>query len=123
MNAMNEKNPQESISPSGLTRRSFIKRSVVAAVAVSSMTIFSGLVRASKDYQPEEEDPSCAYSSWTKKWHEEDGVCYIIHVIDECHGRPGNWRTRSRECVVNCKNGDPQMEEASEDDLNRKTCR
>ncbi len=31
---------------SGLTRRSFIKRSVVAAVAVSSMTIFSGLVRA-----------------------------------------------------------------------------
>lgn len=31
---------------SGLTRRSFIKRSVVAAVAASSMTIFSGLVRA-----------------------------------------------------------------------------
>ena len=33
-------------SSTGLTRRSFIKRSVVAAVAVSSMTIFSGLVRA-----------------------------------------------------------------------------
>jgi hypothetical protein len=33
-------------SSSGLTRRSFIKRSVVAAVAVSSMTIFSGLVNA-----------------------------------------------------------------------------
>jgi len=33
-------------SPSGLTRRSFIKRSVVAAVAASSMTIFSGLVEA-----------------------------------------------------------------------------
>jgi hypothetical protein len=31
---------------SGLTRRSFIKRSVVAVVAVSSMTIFSGLVNA-----------------------------------------------------------------------------
>lgn len=30
----------------GLTRRSFIKRSTVAAVAVSSMTIFSGLVNA-----------------------------------------------------------------------------
>jgi len=36
-------------SPSGLTRRSFIKRSVVAAVAVSSMTIFSGLVNAESD--------------------------------------------------------------------------
>lgn len=34
---------------SGLSRRSFIKRSVVAAVAVSSMTIFSGLVRAGGD--------------------------------------------------------------------------
>jgi anaerobic selenocysteine-containing dehydrogenase len=30
----------------GITRRSFIKRSVVAAVAASSMTIFSGLVNA-----------------------------------------------------------------------------
>jgi len=36
----------------GLTRRSFIKRSVVAAVALSTMTIFSGLVRAEgQDYQ------------------------------------------------------------------------
>lgn len=33
-------------NPSGTTRRSFIKRSVVAAVAVSSMSIFSGLVNA-----------------------------------------------------------------------------
>ena len=33
-------------SSNGVTRRSFIKRSVVAAVAVSSMTIFSGLVNA-----------------------------------------------------------------------------
>ncbi|RYG09055.1 MAG: twin-arginine translocation signal domain-containing protein [Burkholderiales bacterium] len=33
-------------SPIGTSRRSFIKRSVVAAVAVSSMTVFSGLVRA-----------------------------------------------------------------------------
>jgi hypothetical protein len=33
-------------SPNGITRRSFIKRSVVAAVAVSSMTILSGLVNA-----------------------------------------------------------------------------
>ena len=32
--------------PNGTTRRSFIKRSVVAAVAVSSMSIFSGLVHA-----------------------------------------------------------------------------
>lgn len=32
--------------PTGTTRRSFIKRSVVAAVALSSMTIFSGLVNA-----------------------------------------------------------------------------
>lgn len=34
------------LSSSGSTRRSFIKKSVVAAVAVSSMTIFSGLVNA-----------------------------------------------------------------------------
>jgi hypothetical protein len=34
------------ISNNGTTRRSFIKRSVVAAVAVSTMTIFSGLVNA-----------------------------------------------------------------------------
>lgn len=33
-------------SNTGTTRRCFIKRSVVAAVAVSSMTIFSGLVNA-----------------------------------------------------------------------------
>jgi hypothetical protein len=33
-------------SPSTITRRSFIKRSVVAAVAVSGITIFSGLVNA-----------------------------------------------------------------------------
>jgi hypothetical protein len=33
-------------SSNGTTRRSFIKRSVVAAVAVSTMTIFSGLVNA-----------------------------------------------------------------------------
>ncbi len=31
---------------SNLTRRTFIKRSVVATVAISSMTIFSGLVNA-----------------------------------------------------------------------------
>jgi len=37
-------------SLSGLTRRSFIKRSVVAAVATSSMTIFSGLVNAAEEY-------------------------------------------------------------------------
>ena len=33
-------------NPTDTTRRSFIKLSVVAAVAVSSMTIFSGLVKA-----------------------------------------------------------------------------
>jgi len=38
---MNSSNPA-----TGTTRRSFIKRSVVAAVAVSSLTIFSGLVNA-----------------------------------------------------------------------------
>jgi len=36
-------------TPNGLTRRSFIKRSVVAAVAASSLTIFSGLVNATED--------------------------------------------------------------------------
>jgi len=34
-------------SPSGLTRRSFIKRSVVAALATANLTIMSGLVDAS----------------------------------------------------------------------------
>lgn len=33
-------------SSNSVTRRSFIKRSVVAAFAVSTLTIFSGLVRA-----------------------------------------------------------------------------
>jgi hypothetical protein len=33
-------------SNNGVTRRSFIKRSVVAAVAVSTLSIFSGLVNA-----------------------------------------------------------------------------
>jgi hypothetical protein len=37
---------QDPATTNGLTRRSFVKRSVVAAVAVSSMTIFSGLVNA-----------------------------------------------------------------------------
>jgi hypothetical protein len=37
---------EENHSTNGLTRRSFIKRSVVTAVAVSSITIFSGLVKA-----------------------------------------------------------------------------
>lgn len=36
----------QSTDSGGTTRRSFIKRSVVAAVAVSSLTIFSGLVNA-----------------------------------------------------------------------------
>jgi hypothetical protein len=39
---------QEPTSTNGLTRRSFVKRSVVAAAAASSMTIFSGLVDAAK---------------------------------------------------------------------------
>ena len=36
-------------SPSGLTRRSFIKRSVVAAVAAANLTILTGLVNAQSD--------------------------------------------------------------------------
>jgi hypothetical protein len=45
--SMHESGPTQIPVTGSLTRRSFIKRSVVAAVAVSSMTIFSGLVDAS----------------------------------------------------------------------------
>lgn len=64
---------------SSLTRRSFIKRSVVAAVAVSSMTIFSGLVRAS-NYNPPPVVKKCSVKtkdiliddvySWTLCWYD-----------------------------------------------------
>ncbi|QTN32415.1 twin-arginine translocation signal domain-containing protein [Akkermansiaceae bacterium] len=63
---------------SNLTRRSFIKRSVVAAVAVSSMTIFSGLVRAS-NYNPPPPPKPCVVKTkdiligdvyaWTLCWY------------------------------------------------------
>jgi len=39
-----------SLTNTGHTRRSFINRSIVAAVATSSMTIFSGLVNAAGEY-------------------------------------------------------------------------
>ena len=59
---------------SGSTRRSFIKRSVVAAVAVSTMTIFSGLVNAGPtDYAP---TPSCSPDSVTLR--NPDGTSYSI---------------------------------------------
>lgn len=38
------------LTKSGLSRRSFIKRSVVATVAVSTMGIFSGLVHAQSGF-------------------------------------------------------------------------
>ena len=53
-------------TPNGLTRRSFIKRSVVAAVAVSSMTIFSGLVNASSSGSGYSPKKLCTLSKLTK---------------------------------------------------------
>ena len=51
----------ESSQPQLSTRRSFIKKSIVASVAVSSMTIFSGLVNA-QNFSPSPSQPgeSCS---------------------------------------------------------------
>lgn len=56
----------EELSSNGLTRRSFIKRSVVASVAVAGMTIFSGLVHAGSVQNP--------YCSSTANRATHDGV-------------------------------------------------
>ncbi len=59
----------DSSTNSGLSRRSFIKRSVVAAVAASSMTIFSGLVNAGN------ESPSPASKCKMEKLSGASGQC------------------------------------------------
>lgn len=66
---------------SGLTRRSFIKRSVVAAVAVSSMTIFSGLVNAGVKSAYDCQDSNsngapCTWKGGPKKINVSQGNCY-----------------------------------------------
>jgi len=90
--------------PSGHTRRSFMKTSVVAAVAVSSMTILSGLVNASE---------AGTYSYCAMKVVEifdVDGVrlyyeCYFIPSNGSCAGTCYTWTgpTDVRRKTVPCQ--------------------
>jgi hypothetical protein len=68
-------------SPSSITRRSFIKRSVVAAVAVSSMTIFSGLVNAANGeiYIPNGCSLSMTASKYDLEW-----LTWTCEVTGDC---------------------------------------
>jgi uncharacterized membrane protein len=68
-------------STNGLTRRSFIKRSVVAAVAVSSLTIFSGLVDARTEGKSGSSEEKC----YTDAFCVADTSCRA-----EC-GQSGTW--------------------------------
>jgi hypothetical protein len=83
----------------GLTRRSFIKRSVVAAVAVSSMTIFSGLVNA-QNFEPYVGDDgscvfaqspdfagSCSYTDLTTKYFACSGQIACCYHMMICNGK------------------------------------
>jgi anaerobic selenocysteine-containing dehydrogenase len=63
----------------GLTRRSFIKRSVVAAVAVSSMTIFSGLVKAGDNPVYIHIRDGCELSKEADQWNFPDGVSIMVY--------------------------------------------
>jgi hypothetical protein len=103
-------------SPRGTTRRSFIKRSVVAAVAVSSMTILSGLVKAigegseytcqfwSEDeweWDPETNTPKVVLVyCWYKNAEgcNETESCYAYFDED---GNPCDQRTKVVDCRFN----------------------
>ena len=64
-------------TPSGITRRSFIKRSVVAAVAVSNMTIFSGLVRAEFEEYGVSIPPPCGLTLEPYEWTFDDKIITV----------------------------------------------
>jgi hypothetical protein len=85
-------------TPNGLTRRSFIKRSVVAAVAVSSLTIFSGLVNAQIESYPTPITSICSLSTnVTKK------TCCTKNAkgVTECtYKNPANGQETVDYCIT-----------------------
>ncbi len=83
-------------SSSNLTRRSFIKRSVVAGVAVSSMTIFSGLVNASVTHPSPSvkcSGSTCAWSGGPKTPDVSQGTCQN----DDNQGCTCTWRKGDKD--------------------------
>lgn len=101
-------------TPVGLTRRSFIKRSVVAAVAVSSMTIFSGLVNANlpgKGYGVKFEPPiiPCTMTKLANCQHvpERDANGNVIRVISLCDIKCSNSGAPQKHGVTCDENDDP----------------
>jgi hypothetical protein len=65
-------------APQGVTRRSFIKRSVVASVAISSMTVFTGLVNAAdvRDYTGKNCPNICTWGGGNKILGVSKADCY-----------------------------------------------
>jgi hypothetical protein len=91
--AIHSKNMNEELPPSGLNRRSFIKRSVVAAVAVSSMTIFSGLVNAQTEVSSgtQQGDAACTGAQkQSKYWCEITSKNGTVYQIYECEKSGSN---------------------------------
>jgi len=91
-----------------LTRRSFIKRSVVAAVAASSLTIFSGLVNAAED------SDYCEIRREDRLYQWQNG--YPSIPVSYCWAT--NYSNDKYDCQMTCgnyiprdRNGDPKRDD------------
>jgi hypothetical protein len=82
------------INISGISRRSFIKRSVVAAVAVSSMSVFSGLVSA---VVPGATGTETTSSDYYKKDH-----C-VAMACGQSGNCAGSWYNKSGNAIATCQ--------------------
>ncbi|MDQ8191628.1 hypothetical protein, partial [Roseibacillus persicicus] len=80
-------------NPRKTSRRSFIKKSVVASVAATNLTMFSGLVNA-QSASPSPRDPKCELQTW------DQGVTTIF-----LKGGGTIQVTRVRCRAINCASG------------------
>jgi hypothetical protein len=128
-----------------MKRRSFIKKSVAAAIIAATPMALTGIVNAegsgggtgsggdttgffddtamTTSAETTISSPACSYSNWETKWYEKDGKCYKTQIIDSCDGMAGNWRTTGVECISSCTDGNPPMQEATATELQRSICR
>ena len=93
---------REKLNRIGSTRRSFMKKSVVAAVAASNLTIFSGLVDAS-----EEQGSGNGAPCKLVKVAGEGGVCRTWNDKDWYPASSGH---SIYGCLVYCDPANPQGE-------------
>lgn len=67
----------------GISRRSFIKRSTVAAIAATNLLMFTGLVNAGEE-SPSPKKCKVMIDVGTTDWSVDKGIGNVIHKINDC---------------------------------------